>query len=509
MIQRYSLVAVRFLLVMCLGSQMTQLAHAAETAPAATGWVKMLNGGPPDYNITYTAAVAPASNGGFVVLGMRRGRPWLGKFDVNGQPRWSWVSDGELVRPRTLQAFPNNDLVVVIENWLMKFSAQGGVIWQRALDGFRYGPYALAIRADGMIALVNSDVSIALIDGNSGQLKWAKRFEAYYNETAAPAFTSDGGLLVGTARFDNGHLTKFAADGTILWQKPFIGGISKILPVENNEFIGATAYGTLLRFDGLGNVLWERRYTETQVTIPPAHGDYYHPGFNSLIRLADGSLIAAGITTHAAASASGISPPESDIWIIKTDATGNLLWSRRYGRVGATNYESTGGLSPVDVSSGPPYVSAYDNLVALADGVVVVGNHYDRTTELPGRPSFGLLLKLNAEGLVGGACDWQLPSVVQTDTLQIRYPSAEQAPTIFTPTLPAIQVGLFSSSISMTTTCDGNSTGAVIANAGPDVTARYSTTVTLDGSKSVDSIGADLRYKWTQTAGTVVVLNGV
>ena len=440
------------------------------------------------------------------MLGTLQGQPWLGKFTARGRLQWGRQSGGELVRPRIVQAFPGGGYVVVIENWLMRFSEQGDVIWQRVLDNFGFGPYALAVRADGMLAITSAAIKIAVVDGHSGQLQWANYFTSFYDETTAPAFTQDGELLVGIGRFDASLLMRFTANGTLRWQKTFPGGISKILPLDNGEFVGATAYGTLLQFDGQGNTVWERRYTETQVQIRPAPADYYHPGFNSLIRLADGSLVAAGITTDSTQTSTP-GAPESDIWVVKTDARGNLLWSRRYGQVGPENYEETGGLSSRGIYSGPPYVSGYDALVALADGIIVVGNHYKLATASSwGGPNFGLIFKLNQSGSLGTPCDWQLPSAVQTDTLQVRYGIFEQSPNIFTPTLPEIEVGLVSAPTSLTTACENTLTGDVVANAGLDFKVVYSSNVTLNGNESVDPSGAGMHYQWTQIAGPSVTL---
>ena len=396
--------------------------------------------------------------------------------------------------------------------WLIKFSNQGEVIWKKSLVGLGSRPLALTIRADGMIAMVDTSIRVGLIDGNSGQVKWSKRIPPYFDRTAASAFTRDGGLIVGLARHDGGHLMKFAADGTILWQRSSLAGLSKILPLDNGQFVAATTLGTLFQFDGDGNTIWERRYTETQVTVRPSTYGYYDPGFNSLIRLADGSLVAAGVTTNDTPTTPALQAPESDIWIVKTDAVGNLIWSRRYGRVGGTNFDDASGLAAITTSSGPSYVAAYDSVAAVADGLLIVGNHDQITTQTsPGGPDFGLLLKLNSEGLVGVACDWALPSVAQPITLTVKYPAQVQDSEVISASTGPIEINFAHSAISMTTAC-GDAlppiTQPITANAGLDMFTFDRMPISLVGRQSADPAGGGLIYQWTQLSGPVVSLYG-
>jgi hypothetical protein len=47
-----------------------------------------------------------------------------------------------------------------------------------------------------------------------------------------------------------------------------------------------------------------------------------------------------------------------------------------------------------------------------------------------------------------------------------------------------------------------------VANAGPDITVKSKSIVTLNGTGSYDPDGTIVSYAWTQTMGTPVILGG-
>lgn len=89
----------------------------------------------------------------------------------------------------------------------------------------------------------------------------------------------------------------------------------------------------VLRLDGAGNVVWERTFG----------GAEYDSGF-SVAALEDGGFAVAGSTRSKGAG-------ESDIWVLRLDGAGNVVWERTFG--GA------------DVDAAGP-------IAALADGGVAV-----------------------------------------------------------------------------------------------------------------------------------------
>ena len=69
----------------------------------------------------------------------------------------------------------------------------------------------------------------------------------------------------------------------------------------------------VLRLDGAGNVVWERTFG----------GAEYDSGF-SVAALEDGGFAVAGSTRSKGAG-------ESDIWVLRLDGAGNVVWERTFG----------------------------------------------------------------------------------------------------------------------------------------------------------------------------------
>ena len=72
-------------------------------------------------------------------------------------------------------------------------------------------------------------------------------------------------------------------------------------------------FSSLLKLDGDGSVLWERRITGTE-TGGPVH---------ALAAAADGGLVVVGSITS--------NRLDSDAWVARLDATGRILWQRAFG----------------------------------------------------------------------------------------------------------------------------------------------------------------------------------
>jgi hypothetical protein len=168
---------------------------------------------------------------------------------------------------------------------------------------------------------------------------------------------SGGGFVIAgdTFSFGNGSidvwLLRTASDGTLLWNKTF-GDVlsdtaSSMVGVSAGGYaiIGSTgnfgASGTdvwLLRTDADGNHLWNHTYG----------GVSAEEGY-SLVEVSTGGFALVGYT-----NSYGIG--SSDVWLVRTDANGNLLWSRTYGDTGSDR-----GYSVVELSTGGFAITGYTN----------------------------------------------------------------------------------------------------------------------------------------------------
>ncbi|HDY88954.1 MAG TPA: T9SS type A sorting domain-containing protein [bacterium] len=177
----------------------------------------------------------------------------------------------------------------------------------------------------------NSDVYVIRID-STGNLQWSKTYGGPAEDFAVAVFELPGGgfLLGGATRtFSFGsrdvYLIRIDNNGNLLWTKTFGGGAHDAMwgmdATNDGGFIIAGAFrsfgpgfnaGFLCKIDSLGNIEWFKTY-----------GGNNDEALGSVISI-DGGYIATGRTNS---SGSG----DYDAWIVKTDSIGNVLWAKTYG----------------------------------------------------------------------------------------------------------------------------------------------------------------------------------
>ena len=144
--------------------------------------------------------------------------------------------------------------------------------------------------------------------------------------------TDDGGFIMAGYSYDpdsndyNALVVKTDNVGNIIWQKLYGGpgddGFSSIQPTSDGGYI--VAGGTepsasensdlyLVKIDGDGRVEW-------QSTIGGRQDEYA----NSVIPTSDGNYLMVGLTTSYGTG-------YEDIYVVKTDDAGELVWSRTFG----------------------------------------------------------------------------------------------------------------------------------------------------------------------------------
>jgi parallel beta-helix repeat protein len=211
--------------------------------------------------------------------------------------------------------------------FLFKLGSSGNMQWNKsystgnlvAVVQTRDGGYAL----DGVSVLIKTD--------SEGNVQWNKTFSDAY--VASMLQTRDGGYVLagyigGSSDF---WLAKLDSAGTLLWTKTFGGtGTDRAYSVvqtndggyavagETNSFsVGGEYDFWLVKTDAAGNEQWNK-------TFGGVGGD---SEANSVIQTSDGGYVLAGDT-----NAYGLGG--YDAWLIKTDSSGNLIWTRTYGGTG-------------------------------------------------------------------------------------------------------------------------------------------------------------------------------
>ncbi|MFA5033216.1 MAG: T9SS type A sorting domain-containing protein [bacterium] len=184
----------------------------------------------------------------------------------------------------------------------------------------------------------NSDVYL-IKTNSSGNSLWTKTFGGYdWDEGLSVQQTKDGGFIIAgmiglgpSNKYPDVYLIKTNSSGDSLWTKTF-GGIGadvgySLQQTQDNGFIIAgftESFGAgdddvyLIKTDSTGDTLWTKTYGGTS----------YDEG-HSVQQTSDSGFIIVGSTYSFGAG-------NTDVYLIKTNSSGDTLWTRTYG---GTNHD--------------------------------------------------------------------------------------------------------------------------------------------------------------------------
>lgn len=250
--------------------------------------------------------------------------------------------------------------------YLVKTDSLGIMQWTKTFGGlasFDYGNMVQQTIDGGYIITGmtfsfgsgNGDVYVVKTDANGNQL-WSKTYGGIdLEEGYSIRQTVDTGYIIAGFTQSYGHgesdayLIKTDTAGNVMWSQTY-GGVNSegyqgtgnisvhqtfdggyILTAYTNSF---TFYYDLymVRINPTGGVIWSRTYGGT--------ADEY--GYaNGVGQTGDGGFIMTGLTRSFGSG-------QADVYLVKVNANGNLLWSKTYGGVGedygySVQQVSTGG----------------------------------------------------------------------------------------------------------------------------------------------------------------------
>jgi len=167
--------------------------------------------------------------------------------------------------------------------WLIKIDALGNMQWSKTFGGTDFdwvqGERTITQTSDGGYVIVGYTLSYGtdtlwlIKTDQSGNMQWSRRYGPWWGAKSIVQ-TSDGGYAIG------------GSDG--------------------DDFL-------LVKTDSTGNMQWYRTYGGPNYDL--AH---------SLVQTVDGGYALAGETRSFGAG-------DYDVWLVKTDANGNIEWSRTFG----------------------------------------------------------------------------------------------------------------------------------------------------------------------------------
>jgi len=253
--------------------------------------------------------------------------------------------------------------------WLARTDPLGSILWSRSYGG-SISEYAsnMAKCTDGGYILFGTTYSNDFnVSGNhgdgdywvvkvdsTGNFLWQKCFGGTSKDFSNNMIsTPDSGfLLTGGSLSTDGNITgnhgfydcwmvKLDRDGNLQWEKSLGGtsadvGSSVKTTRDGGYIVGASTHSIdgdvlcnvhgdenwdawIVKLDAAGNIEWQQCYGGT-------NGD----GPNEILQTSDAGYIFAGTTDSNDGNVSG-NHGNNDIWVVKTDSVGTLLWQRCYG----------------------------------------------------------------------------------------------------------------------------------------------------------------------------------
>ncbi len=169
---------------------------------------------------------------------------------------------------------------------------------------------------------------------------WSKTFGENGNYSCmAIARTMDGGYILGGQSVNGTNVSAYVAkadgNGSLQWENnsiPFSLAFYDVISLPDGSFVFSGAFGGastnsaqqgfLVKTDEVGRQIFARTYG--------VDGNLY---LSRVLAEDDGSLVALGFINNV--SAGGV--VSSFVYLLKTDAAGNVVWSRIYGKGSGAN----------------------------------------------------------------------------------------------------------------------------------------------------------------------------
>ncbi len=338
------------------------------------------------------------SDDGDVAVNKGMGDLWILKIDEEGSLIWEKSYGGSHMDfgQSVVELSNGNGYIVVgstqssdgdvtennffISWWVLRLDLEGNIIWDKTLGGLGYNrPHSVVQTNDGNIIIAGlndmdgGDVSVNYGGADfwvvkmdiEGNLIWDKSFGGSGDDIVEKIIkTRDGDfLLVGTSNSMDGDISspqgmddndfwvvKMDMDGNLVWEKSYGGsgggmyGDWATAVVESSEggfvVVGHSSStngqvtgnhaGTedfwVIKIDEEGSLIWEKSY-----------GGFHTDMASAIVQTKDGSYIIAG---HSASVDGDISshhgewPGFEDVWVIKINGNGDLLWEKSLGGTG-------------------------------------------------------------------------------------------------------------------------------------------------------------------------------
>ena len=346
-------------------------------------WQKSLGGsGADEFPI-----VQQSMNGGFILAGASTSNDgdvsfnhstdysdiWIVKMDESGSIVWEKSFGGSIHEsPQALLQLDDGGYLIggvtnsfdgdvswnfgSIDWWMIRLNPAGDMVWQKNMGGsFHESPGAMLQVGDGFIiagstASSDGDVNnkndnnsrdLWLVQTNSaGDIIWENTYGNESKNEGGKAIypTADGGFLVAAEASGDIWLVKFDSEMAIAWDK-FLGGsaaddLSSMMPTADGGFIisatSESADGDVSENFGESDMWLVRINADGDILWEHSYGGSETETDPYVIESNDGGFWAVCASSsddgQLSANHGGL-----DYWVLKLDANGDIDWDQNYG----------------------------------------------------------------------------------------------------------------------------------------------------------------------------------
>lgn len=274
-------------------------------------WSKTFGGNGEDVGY----GVQQTSDGGYIIVGETNSfgaedfDVWLIKTDADGNEEWNKVHGGSdhdggfSVQETTdggyiICGFTYSYAVGEYDAWLLKTDGNGDEMWNKTFGGTGFDNAGIVLQTDDggfIIQGLTDSFGAGGYDGwliktdENGTEEWSQTYgDSGHEFTRDIAITSDGGYILIGQKLSQGLFLK-----VVVW---------------------------LIKTDSEGNIVWDNTYK----------GKFGHSFGTCAQPTSDGGYIITGQTLGFSFAGKWLG--RGDTWLIKTDADGNKVWDKTFGR---------------------------------------------------------------------------------------------------------------------------------------------------------------------------------